>query len=123
MVPPSCTVVEDAGINALTTEFSCPQGSALPTNCASHPYPCAPPPTACPQPPAGLPWLFDCSNQSCTEGCGDIPCPSVPCPPSTSSLWTCGPKMPELAPGCVLIATTPGTMPFSDRYSVCCAGY
>jgi hypothetical protein len=109
IIPETCTP-DDAGCAGLTgVEYQCPgdTDASAPVNCPSDP-----------QNGTG-PALYCCSNL-CTQGCADLPCPSEPCPAAATLLVTCGPAMPDIEPGCTLIATRPAAQGLGQRFSFCC---
>jgi len=111
IIPETCAP-DDAGCAGLTgVEYQCPGGldASAPVNCAADP-----------QTGTG-PALYCCSNL-CVSGCGDLPCPSEPCPAGSGLLVTCGPGTPDIEPGCTLIATRPAAQGLGQRFSFCCQG-
>jgi hypothetical protein len=115
IIPETCTP-DDAGCAGATgVEYQCPTDmdasdidASLPVNCPSDPQ-------------NGIgPALYCCSNL-CVPGCGDLPCPAKSCPATATLLMTCGPAMPDIEPGCTLIATRPSPQGLGERFSFCCA--
>jgi hypothetical protein len=108
IIPSDCVLVElDAGLPPAVAQYLCTPDGGQVQNCA------------------GLgstdPNQYICPASTCTLGCGDLPCPSVPCPDTTAALWTCGPGMPDLEQGCVIVATRPAPASgVGERFSACC---
>lgn len=114
VIPETCTA-DDAGCaGGEGVEYQCPTDmdasadASIPANCPSDP-----------QNGTG-PALYCCSNL-CASGCGDLPCPTEACPATATLLLTCGPSLPDLEPGCTLIATRPSPQGLGQRFSFCCA--